>query len=173
MPRLHVQVFPGTRPWLPALQHLQVIDRLLTGPAQVQLHRRADLTRVWREEHGAELPGGPWSIRAWSTGDRAFIFVDPTETRQSTLWLFGHELAHVELNRAPLLKAAVAAPRDPDYLISDDAHEASPEEQLANRAGAMLLELLAGEREELDRRWWRQRVKARALRAHTRGGGVA
>lgn len=166
MPNLQITVFPGTRRWLPELPQLQVIDQLLTGPARVELHRRADLTRIWREQHDAELPGGPWSIRAWASGDQAFLFVDATETPRSTLWLLGHELAHVELNRAPLLKAAVAEARDPDYLISDDAHEASPEEQFANRAGATLLELLTGTRADLNRRWWRQRVQARR-------GGVA
>lgn len=168
MPRLHVRLYPGARPWLPSPQQLQTIDGLLTGPVEVELHPRASLAQVWRAvHHGEDLPGGPDSIRAWTSRDQVWIFVDRSETRRSALWLFGHELAHAELNRAPFLKLALAAPANPLYLVSDDAHEAAPEEQFANRAGATLLELLTGRGAALDRRWWRRRMQRQARATHT------
>lgn len=88
------------------------------------------------------------------------LLSDLTETTQSLTWLLLHELAHVEVNQTSLLDAALRSiPRPKDYLTNDEAHEAWPEEQLANLVADRLSSRL-GSRPGLNRLWWRQRVRA-------------
>lgn len=117
--------------------------------------------QIWSRDHGGQpLPiRKPYAFRAYSSNGRAVLFVDPTETRASTLWLLLHELAHLEVGNAGLLRDAYRSiPKPPDYLHSDDAHESYPEEQLANLVATRMLVELGLPARPLDRRWWRQRV---------------
>lgn len=154
----------GTEPWVPAVDQLALVDRLLRAPATVELLPRAALGATWARTHGGQaMPVPPCSIRAWASKAtrNAYIFVDASETPTSVLWLLGHELAHLEITHAPLVELSVTVPRGPEYLATDEGHEADPEEQLCNRVGASLVELLTGKREMLDRRWWRRRAGTR------------
>lgn len=158
---LRVRYAPGTEPWLPSADQVATLGRLLTAPAVAEIHPRASLSRLW----AAQRPGraiGACQVRAWARkAERdVFIFVDRSETPASVLWLLGHELGHLELRRAPLLELAVDVPQAPDYLTSDAAHEADPEEQACNAVGTAVLGLLTGRPRALDRLWWRRRVRA-------------
>lgn len=116
---------------------------------------------IWSRDHGGRpLPvRKPYAFRAYSSNGRAVLFVDSTETRASTLWLLLHELAHLEIENAGLLRDAYRnIPKPADYLHSDDAHESHPEEQLANFVATRMLVDLGLPARSLDRRWWRQRV---------------
>lgn len=159
---LAVHFSEGTKRWLPSLEQLGLLDRLLRAPATVELLPRAKLAATWAQVHGGQALGvPPCSIRAWANKEtrNAYIFVDASETRDSVIWLMGHELAHLELRLAPLVELSVTVPRGPEYLATDEGHEADPEEQLVNQVGASVVELLTGRRQMLDRHWWRARAR--------------
>lgn len=132
----------------------------IAGEAVVYYHRRVDIPRVWAEEHeGDTLPVDPWSFRAWSRDGVAHLFVDRTETPASAAWLLVHELAHLDLVGAPLLRRAYRGlPRPSGYLSTDEGHEAHPEEQLANLVADRILPQLGYSAGRYDRLWWRRRV---------------
>lgn len=152
-------------PWLPGADQVAAIGRLLTAPSRVDILPRAQLVQTWASQHPAQPTIEACQVRAWANkpSRRAWLFVDRSETRDSVLWLLGHELAHIELGLAPLLQAAVAAPHSADYLTSDAAHEAHPEERFANQVGAAVLGMLTGRRQALDRLWWRKRARTLAI----------
>lgn len=134
---------------------------LLTRDLVVEYVPRARVAEVWRRDHaGAPMPVNRYAFRAYSRGNRAVLFVDGTETRDSATWLLLHELAHLELPNAGLLHSAYRwIPKPPGYLTNDAAHESHPEEQLANRVATEIMPKLGLRRRALDRMWWRRRVK--------------
>jgi hypothetical protein len=149
----------GTQRWAPPPTVLARIACMLRGDVTVELVHRDKLAKLWRETHGAEpLPAGRYAFRAWARGSNIHIVVDETETPQSVVWLLLHELAHTEVSRSRMLQHAFrSAPRDPAYMTSDAAHEAAPEEQLANRVADSFARQV-GSRPGLHRIWWRRRV---------------
>ena len=152
----------GVAAWWPTVEQVELLDRLLRAPATIALLPRAELAATWARVHGGQALGvPPCSIRAWANKEtrNAYIFIDASETRDSVIWLMGHELGHLELRRAPLVELSVTVPRGPEYLATDAGHEAAPEEQLVNQVGASVVELLTGRRQMLDRHWWRARAR--------------
>lgn len=96
---------------------------------------------------------GPHAFRAVTRGSNSYVFVDDTETRDSTAFLMAHELTHQLVSKNRVLTAAFhdARAHDSDGA-SDHFHEVDPEERFCDGIAANLL----GRR--LDRSWWRPRV---------------
>jgi hypothetical protein len=162
---LAVHAAPGTERWALSAEEAAEIACWLSRDVEVYFWPRSQVREVWRKTHGSELPVRPYSFRAWSSGGAAHLFVDDTETPESIRWLLLHELAHLDLVSSPLLARAYRGVKRPaNYLTSDDAHEANPEEQMANFVADQLAPRL-GIPAGLDRRWWRKRVESRARRS--------
>lgn len=127
----------------------------------IEVHHRRTLPRVWQQYNpGRRLPG-LYAFRAWNRADHIHLFVDDTETRESALWLLLHELGHSITNQDPWLRQKLhSVPKPVDYLTNDLAHEAYPPEQAANDI-ANRLAVQLGIPRDLDRLWWRQRVRSR------------
>jgi hypothetical protein len=126
----------------------------------VEVVPRPLVRELWARDMGSKPFPGYYAFRAYTRGDRVVLLSDTTETPQSLTWLLLHELAHVEVNRAPLLDAGLRSiPRPKDYLTSDQAHESWPEERLANLVADRLAPLF-GSRPGLNRLWWRSRVRS-------------
>lgn len=154
--RIAVRVHPGAESWAPAPAELADLACGIHRDALVEIVPRRDLEAAWQMSHpGTRPPARPYAFRAWTNGSHAVILVDATETRESVLWLLWHELAHQEIDvHLPLARALRAVPRPEGYLVDDDAHEAWPEERLANAVANQ------GRGRVLDRRWWRRRTLA-------------
>jgi hypothetical protein len=158
--QLTVEVRPGAEAWVPPARWFRFFGDALPGPQRVVFHPRSERARAWAEDHPErkEPPGHAYSFRAYTRGPVTRIFVDDTETRASTGWLLAHELAHALLNRVPSLATELRRhPRPERYATSDEAHEAVPEEQVANRVADLVSTRLGG-RPGLNRRWWRART---------------
>ena len=147
---------------MPPARWFQFFGDALPGPQRVVFHPRTERERAWSEDHpGRKAPGHAYSFRAYTFGPVTRIFVDGTETPASAGWLLAHELAHALLNRVPSLAEALQHhPRPARYATSDAAHEAVPEEQVANRV-ADLVAIRLGGRPGLNRHWWRARTPTR------------
>lgn len=143
---------------------------MLGRDVTVEYHPRSAVGEVWARDHGGQtLPVKPYAFRAYARGNKAVLFVDDTETRDSALWLLLHELAHLDLDNAPLVHRAYRSiPKAADYLRDDGAHEAHAEEQLANLVADQVAPALGG-RPGLDRLWWRRRVAALGRRRWSPG----
>lgn len=156
---------PDAAPWLPQPSALALIDRHTARDVDVRLWPRAMLAQAWGSTHqGApppELP--PYAFRAWANPQlgRVTVLVDRTETPQSVTWLLLHELGHMELRTSPLVAGALAATvRDPAYMHDDHAHQADPEERIADWMATRWYRRLGFARPwRLDRHWWRARVR--------------
>lgn len=126
----------------------------------VEVVPRPFVRQLWSRDMGVKPFPGYYAFRAYTRGDRVVLLSDAAETPQSLTWLLLHELAHVEVNRASLLDAALRSiPRPKDYLTSDEAHESWPEERLANLVADELSPRF-GSRPGLNRLWWRERVRS-------------
>lgn len=160
--QLTVEVRPGAEAWVPPARWFTLVGENLPGPQRVVFHPRSEREGAWAEDHkGRRAPGNAYSFRAYTLGPVTRIFVDATETRASVGWLLLHELAHAMLNRLPRLAADLRRhPRPANYATSDAAHEAVPEEQVANRVADLLAPKLGG-RAGLNRTWWRKRTRTR------------
>ena len=111
--------------------------------------------------HGRQAIPGTYAFRGYTRGNRVVLLSDATETPASLTWLLLHELAHVQVNNAPMLdKAFSSVPRPANYLTSDAAHERYPEEQMANLVADQLAPHFDS-RPGLNRIWWRRRVRSR------------
>lgn len=162
-PTLTLLVYPGAEPWAPPPEILSQLACRMARPATVELVPRRLLPAIWSAHHdGRPLRvTAPHAFRAWSKDGRAVVLVDRTETPGSALWVLLHELAHLDVGAAPMLRSAYRSlPRSDQYLTSDEAHEAHPEEQLANLVATQTLAGLGLPAVSLDRLWWRERVKA-------------
>lgn len=158
---LSVYVAPGTEPWALTPEEADALGCMMSRDTEIHFWPRARLDEIWRRTHdGTPAPAPPYAFRAWSNPDgRAHILADATETPQSIRWLVLHELAHLDLVSAPLLARAYRGiPKPENYLVDDEAHEARPEEQMANFVADQLAPLL-GSAPGYDRRWWRGRVE--------------
>jgi len=126
----------------------------------VELIPRRLVRRLWARDMGGKPFPGYYAFRAYTRGRRVVLLSDHTETPQSLTWLLLHELAHVQVNGSPLLDRALRSiPKPRGYLTSDAAHEAWPEEGLANLVADQLAPRF-GSRPGLNRIWWRSRVQA-------------
>ncbi len=126
----------------------------------VELIPRRLVRRLWARDMGGKPFPGYYAFRAYTRGRRVVLLSDHTETPQSLTWLLLHELAHVQVNGSPLLDRALrSVPKPRDYLTSDAAHEAWPEEKLANLVADQLAPQF-GSRRGLSRIWWRSRVQS-------------
>jgi hypothetical protein len=164
--KMVVRAAPGTESWAVRPEDARRIACLLTRDVRVDYWPRARVHEVWRRRHGQPLPVEPWSFRAWSSGDRATLFVDETETYESALWLLLHELAHLDLVSSQLLHRAYrSVKKPPGYLSSDAAHESHPEEQMANFVATSSMQLLGHPAFQYDRPWWRRRSSLLRLTA--------
>ena len=154
---------PGTEPWLPTPEEARKLSSWVGGPVTVEYWPRSRAREAWERHHpGKTFQREPYSFRAWSNkkAKLAVLLVDELETRQSALWLLCHELGHLELNHAPLLRRAYKQKKKASYWTSDAGHEAHPEEQMANLVGTRTLARLGHPAVQLDRPWWRKRVRA-------------
>ena len=161
-PRLSVTVHPGAEKWAPSRQTAQKIACLLSRDVAVEYAPRSMLEAIWQRDHGSPLPVDRYAFRAYARGGRAVLFVDETETPASATWLLLHELAHLDLPNSRLLFRAYRSVDKPDgYLTDDVAHEAHPEEQMANLVADQVLPTLGYPAGRYDRLWWRRRVASR------------
>lgn len=158
---------PSLRPWLPPARGAAAVASLLQSPVVVYLHRRPDLAAAWAAATGGRAPPAvaPYSFRAWAPrgAGHVHVLVDETETPASVAWLILHELTHAELGRSPYLAAAFRelTPQPQGYLSSDEAHEAHPEEVVADFVATRMLPVMGHPARNYDRGWWRPRVRAR------------
>jgi len=160
LPTLTIRAWPGAEPWMPSAAARQRLASLLSGAVTVELVPRASLPALWRRDFPGQPMLPPYAFRAYARGAKIVVLVDKTETPASVLWLLGHELAHTELTRSKLLRAAYRSiPKPPGYMTDDDAHEAHPEEQAANLVADRICDQEGFCERGLDRRWWRARVE--------------
>jgi hypothetical protein len=156
---LNVVAYPGAEPWMPDPSILEQLSQNVHGVFSVEMHPRSALPTVWERDHnGKAYSGDPYGFRAYTSGPRAVIFVDDTETPESALWVLLHELAHMDLHGAPYLLSAFRRMTAPDYFSGDEAHERDPEEQMANAVATEWLNRL-GYEGSYPRPWWRARVQ--------------
>lgn len=161
----------GTEPWLPTHEEAAKLSRWVGGPITVEYWPRSRAEEAWKRHHpGQPFVRKPYSFRAWSNKKArlAVLLVDGLETRESALWLLLHELGHLELNHSKILRWAFKQKKQPGYWTQDAAHEEHPEEQMANRVGTKLMVKLGHPPVQLDRPWWRKRVKAMQQQQHRR-----
>lgn len=160
--KIRVIAWPGTEPWLLHADQVRRLACLLSRDVTIEYVPRSQVAQVWARDHGGRpMPVAKYAFRAYSRGTKAVLFVDETETPASATWLLLHELGHIELPNANLLYSSFRyIPKPPGYLSSDEAHEAHPEEQLANQVATHTMPLLGLPRKSLDRLWWRRRVRA-------------
>ena len=148
--------------WLPSPGVLDRIATALQVCAVVEFIPRSQVEATWRSTHGDQPFPGLYAYRAYARGGHVRIFVDATETPDSLLWLLLHELAHVAVDNNEFLDTAFRTiPRPANYTTDDRAHEAWPEEKVANQVADQWAPRLGG-RAGLDRLWWRKRVEGRA-----------
>jgi hypothetical protein len=139
---------------------------MLTAPVLIEVVPREAVQQLWRRDFGRSPFPGTYAFRAFTRGNHVRLLADRTETRASLTWLLLHELAHFAVNQEPLLDQALrSVPKPAGYLTNDKAHEAWPEEHLANLVADQLAPRV-GSRPGLDRLWWRRRVDR--LRPSTR-----
>jgi hypothetical protein len=157
-PSLLLTVHPGAEPWAPDQRALDRLACELSNDVRIDLYPRSALPALWERDYGESYALDSHAFRGWSDARHVTLLADETETPDSIAWLLAHELAHIELGRTPSLREHYRSiPKPIGYLSSDSAHEAWPEEGLANEMADDLmreLELVPGR----DRFWWRRRV---------------
>ena len=160
MTTLTLRAWPGAEPWMPSAAARQQLASLLSGAVTVELVPRSALPALWARDFRGQRPLPAYAFRAYARDLNIVVLVDKTETPASVLWLLGHELAHTELTRSKLLRAAYRSiPKSSNYMTNDDAHEAHPEEQAANLVADQICEQEGLCQRGMNRRWWRARVK--------------
>ena len=156
---IELRVNPGAEPWAPSDDVLRQLSDSVHGDFIIEMHPREAMNDVWERDHnGKPHTGDNYGFRAYTSGPRAVIFVDKTETPESALWVLLHELAHMDLHGAPYLLSAFRRMTAPDYFSGDEAHERDPEEQMANAVATEWLNRLGFEG-SYPRPWWRARVQ--------------
>lgn len=158
---------PEAAPWLPQPSVVSYLSEMTARPIHVYLYPRRLLARAWADGHGGRPPPAftPYQFRAWATPDlgRVTILVDRTETPLSVTWVLLHELAHHELRASPFVAGALEATvRHKAYMTSDRAHQADPEEKIADWVATRWFRRLGFPRPwRLDRDWWRRQMRRR------------
>lgn len=155
--RAQVEFFihPDARPWAPSPAELEAISKATGGDYTVNLFPRSMVVEVWEADHpDRDYPyTDEYKFRAYQNGREAFIFVDDTETKDSVRWLIMHELTHMGLRTLPELWYEYQLKTPEDYDKTDEAHEADPEEMLANQVAREYVGV------NYPRTWWRERVE--------------
>lgn len=144
-----LQVHPEAQPWQPSPQMLARLQSFFDEPSMT-LHllprRLADST--------LGKPNPKHTYRAFTRGRDSYVFVDPTETKESVAWIMAHELTHQMVDRSPTLEAAFHDAMVPgEDRAGDRFHHVDPEERFCDGIATNLV----GKR--LDRDWWRARTK--------------
>ncbi len=166
--RVRLREWPGVQVRVPRAA-LELLSRWLTEPVTIEVVPRAAVRQLWRRDNGGSRFPGHYAFRAYTRDHHVRLVSDGTETSASLTWLLLHELAHVLVNESPMLNEALrSVPKPRGYLTSDAAHEAWPEEKLANLV-ADQFSCRVGSRPGLDRLWWRRRVE-RLVRPFARQG---
>jgi len=157
---LRVIVHPGAEDWAPSEEDIQSISRQILRDGIVELYPRSSVAEVWESQHpGQTYDKDEYAFRAYTSKNRAVVFVDKSESKESALWVILHELAHMELYGSPyLFRAYRSIPMPDDYSTNDEAHEADPEEQMANLVATQWMGRLGYGEREFRRPWWRRRV---------------
>lgn len=156
---LNVKVHAEAEAWAPPVEALRLANDLLHKPVQVCIYPRHMVKTIWEQDHiDRRYDKDLYAFRAYAGKDYCRIFVDETETPESALWVFFHELAHIALTASPYLFKAYRFLTPPDYFMSDDAHERDPEEQMANAIAGAYMKMLNYDVTDYPRHWWRNRV---------------
>ena len=115
---------------------------------------------VWADEQpSVSFPKKSYAFRAFARGNQITLFDDDTETSQSLSWLLLHEMAHVMVTRTDKLRTHFRSIERPvGYMVSDSAHESSPEEQFANMMADQWFKEFYGKPGSFHRVWWRKQV---------------
>ena len=164
--KISIRVHPGAEPWAPPLQSIQELSKHIAAPVEIEIFHRREVRRLWAKNMPNRPYPGDYAFRAWTRGSHVTILVDDTETPGSVLWVIAHELTHADINKAPFLDIALRGiPKPERYEHEDQAHEAWPEEQIANLVADQWAPRL-GSRPGLNRLWWRERVDALTGRAY-------
>lgn len=145
--------------WCPSNEIIDKLGALFTKEVRVEFYPRYLVGKVWSMDHcDKPYEKDYYAFRAYAGKDYCKIFVDETETGESVLWVLLHELAHIALADNKYLFRGYRNLTAPDYFSSDEAHEADPEEQMANAIAKSWMEMLGFGRVEYPRFWWRQRT---------------
>jgi hypothetical protein len=166
--KIRLREWPGAQVVVPR-QALEALSGWLQAPVCIEVIPRSAVRQLWQRDFGSAAFPGQYAFRAFTRGHHVRLVSDHTETPASLTWLLLHELAHVLVNESPMLDEALrSVPKPEGYLTNDAAHEAWPEEQLANLV-ANQFACRVGSRPGLDRLWWRRRVQ-RLVRPSGRSG---
>jgi len=158
-PELSVYCHADASDWCPSSDVIKSISKFFNKNVRVEIYPRSLVAEVWSKDHdNKEYTKDYYAFRAYAGRDYCKIFVDETETKESALWVFLHELAHISLASAPYLFKAYRHLTPPDYFSSDDAHERDPEEQMANAMAMSWMDMLGYGKVEYPRHWWRERT---------------
>jgi len=130
------------------------------GKVWLKVFPRRMVKTVWNfEKPITPFPPKKYAFRAFAKGSQITLFDDNTETKESLSWLLLHELAHVMVTRNKKLRIHFRTIDKPEgYLISDAAHESSPEEQFANMMADRWFKEWYNKPGSYHRLWWRKRV---------------
>jgi hypothetical protein len=133
------------------------------GKVHLRIYPRRMVKTVWKfEKPLVPFPPKEYAFRAFARGSTITLLDDDTETRESLGWLLLHELAHVWVTRTPKLRKHFRSIEKPEgYLVSDAAHESSPEEQFANMMADQWFKDFYHKPGSYHRLWWRKQVLGR------------
>ena len=160
--KLKIIAHPDACNWMPSQEIIVKLGHFLHKPMCIRIFPRDMVFEVYDSEHPCPLnPEDYYKFRAYTSGSKATVFVDDTETKESALWVILHELAHMDMKASPYLFKAYTLATPPDYNESDEAHERDPEEKMANLVATKWLGQCGCEEVEYARPWWRARVNAK------------
>jgi hypothetical protein len=164
---------PEVYKWMPSREIICKLGKFMHKPMCIRVFPRDMVFEVYDSEHPCPLdPDGYYKFRAYTSGTKATVFVDDTETPESLLWVILHELAHMEMRASRYLLKAYTAATPPDYNESDEAHERDPEEKMANFIATEWLGQLGYDKICYSRPWWRTRVDQKCTLEKDAGAGL-
>lgn len=171
--KLKIIAHPDACNWMPSQEVIRKLGHFLHKPMCIRIFPRDMVFEVYNSEHPCPLnPEDYYKFRAYTSGSKATVFVDDTETKESALWVILHELAHMDMKASPYLFKAYCLATPPDYNESDEAHERDPEEKMANLVATKWLGQCGCEEVEYARPWWRARVNAKCSMEKDAGAGL-
>lgn len=158
--KLKIVAHPEAYRWMPPRDIIQKLGQFMHKEMCIRIFPRDMIFEVYNDEHPACLGEEDYyKFRAYTSGSKATVFVDETETPDSVLWVILHELAHMDMKASSYLYKAYTWATPEDYNESDEAHERDPEEQMANLVATKWLGRLGREEFCYSRPWWRARVE--------------
>lgn len=159
--RLQILSHPEAYKWMPPRDIIEKLGQFMHKEMCIRIFPRDMIFEVYNSEHPTCLGEDDYyKFRAYTSGTKATVFVDETETADSVLWVILHELAHMDMKASSYLYKAYTWATPEDYNESDEAHERDPEEQMANLVATKWLGKLGREEFCYSRPWWRSRVEA-------------